>query len=124
MPFTTLALNGMLDSWVTAEGTLYVALIRTGGTEAVGVGSGGIAYARKAISFAAAASGNKPNSTDIVWDNGGATDWSSDIDKWKIYDALTSGNELANGNLTALRDMSIANATLTIATGDLDLDLT
>lgn len=124
MPFTTLALNGMLDAWVAAEGTLYVALIRTGGTEATGVGAGGIAYARKSISFSAAAAGNKTNSTDIVWDNGGATDWSSDIDKWKVYDLASGGNELANGNLTATRDMSIANATLTVAAGDLDFDLT
>ena len=124
MPFTTTALNNMLDDWVTADGPFYVALIRTGGAEATGVGSGGIAYARKVISFGAAASGNKANDTDIVWDNGGATDWSSDIDKWKVYDALSGGTELANGNLVATRDMSIANATLTVATGDLDFDLT
>jgi len=101
MAFTTAYLNTMLDEGVaqTNAGSLYLALIRTGGTEAVGPGSGGTAYARKLISWAVAASGNKANDTAIVFDNGGAIDWSNVIDKWKIYDAATAGNELANGSL-------------------------
>lgn len=124
MPWTDTGKNSALDAFVTTEGTLYVALIRTGGTEASGVGSGGTAYARKAITWGAASSGTKSNSVAVVFDNGGATDWSNDIDKWKIYDALSGGNELQNGTLSASRDMSVANATLTFAIGAIDLTLT
>ena len=123
MPFAESSKNTMLDQLVTTDGPFYAALIRTGGAEASGVGSGGTPYARIQVTFGAASGGNKANSAQIQWDNGGATDWSNDIDKWKLYDALTNGNEKANGNLQASRDMSVANATLTIEVGDLDLDL-
>lgn len=118
MPFSAASKNTMLDQLVTTDGPFYLALIRTGGTETTGTG-----YARLQVTFGAASAGNKANSAQVQFDNSGNTDWASDIDKWKLYDAVSAGNEVANGSLTASRDMSIANATLTFAVGDIDLDL-
>jgi len=120
---TTIGKNEALDALVSTNTTLYLALL-DGGVEETGAGSGGTAYARKAITWAAAASGAKANSVAVVFDNGGATDWGSALDEYGVYDAATSGNKLATGVLDAIRDMSLANASLTFAIGNVTLTLT
>lgn len=111
---TTAGKNAALDDLVTAEGPLYLALL-DGGVEETGAGAGGTPYARQAITFAAAAAGSKDNSIAVIFDNGGATDWGSALDEWAIYDALTAGVQIASGLLDAIRDLSLANATVTFA---------
>ena len=122
--FSTAAKNIMLDQLVATDGPYYVGLRTAGGVEISGPGVGGTAYARQQITFGAAASANKANSVAVVFDNGGATDWNNDAAQWALYDALTAGNVVSSGNLGATRDMSVADATLTIAIGNIDLDLT
>jgi len=119
---TTTGKNEALDALVSTNTTLYLALL-DGGVEETGVGSGGTAYARKAITWDAAASGAKSNSVAVVFDNGGATDWGSALDEYGIYDASTAGNKLATGALDAVRDMSIVDATLTFAIGNVTMTL-
>lgn len=119
MPVTVNARNEMLDAYVAAAGTLYITLIRTGGTEASGTG-----YARLPVSWNAAAGGVKDNDTQVQFNNGGENDWPSDIDKWKVYDALVAGNEVSSGTLSENCDMSAGTATVTFAVGDIDLTLT
>ncbi len=119
---TTIGKNEALDALVSTNTTLYLALL-DGGVEETGAGSGGTAYARKAITWSAAASGIKVNSVAVVFDNGGATDWDSALDEYAVYDAVTSGNQLASGILDATRDMSLADATLTFGIGNVTMTL-
>ena len=114
--------NSALDDLVTTSGPFYLALL-DGGVEETGAGAGGTAYARKAITFAAAGTGAKANSVAVVFDNGGATDWGSALDEWGIYDAATAGVQIASGVLDTTRDMSIASATLTFNIGDVIMTL-
>jgi hypothetical protein len=114
--------NSALDDLVATSGPLYLALL-DGGVEETGVGSGGTAYARQAITFAAAASGAKANSDAQVFDNGGATDWGNALDEWAVYDAATAGVQIASGVLDATRDMSLANAIVTFAIGTVIITL-
>ena len=108
---TTTGKNVALDALVTQEGPLYLGLL-DGTVEESGTG-----YAREAITFAAAANGEKANSAAIVFDVGVATDWGAAVDTWAIYDAVSSGSKLAEGLLDDVRDMSSGGATLTFAIG-------
>jgi hypothetical protein len=119
---TTAGKNAALDDLVATTGPLYLGLL-DGGTEETGAGSSGTAYARKAITFAAAAAGAKSNSAGVNFDNGGATDWGSALDEWAIYDAATSGNKVASGVLDATRNLSLANAVVAFAIGDVTITL-
>lgn len=119
---TTAGKNAALDALVTAEGPLYLALL-DGGVEETGAGSGGTPYARKAITFAAAAADAKANSVAVIFDNGGATDWGAALDEWAIYDAVTVGVQIAAGLLDASRNLSLANALVTFSIGDVVITL-
>ena len=114
--------NSALDDLITTSGPLYLALM-DGVVEETGAGAGGTPYARKAITFGAAAAGVKANSVAVVFDNGGATDWGSALDGYAVYDALTVGVQMALGPLDGTRDMSLANATLTFAIGNASITL-
>lgn len=83
------------------------------GTELSGNG-----YARKAVTFSAAASGTTSNSAAIEF--AAATGSWGTVSHWALYDALTGGNQLANGSFTASKTIGDGDV-LKIATGDLDL---
>jgi len=122
--FSDAAKETMLDQLVTTSGPFYVALF-VGDPEVAGVEENGAAYARQPITFGPAVAGNKANSVAVVFDNGGATDWDAGVSHWALYDSPTigAGNRISSANLGAIRDMSIANATLTFGIGDIDLNL-
>ena len=116
--------NKLLDHFLgttsyTMPSTIYVALYTAapndagGGTEVVG-GS----YARQTATFDAAVSGATQNSSDIDFVDMPACT----VVAIGIHDALTSGNLLVHGTLTANKSLD-AGDTLRIATGDLDISI-
>jgi hypothetical protein len=92
----------------TSPATVYVGLFLTDPTDA---GSGtevsGGSYARKAMTFGAPSNGASVNSSAVEFDQA-TGDWGT-IPFFAIFDALTSGNMLYHGALTASK---------TIETGD------
>lgn len=116
--------NKLLDHFLgttsyTMPSTIYVALYTVapddtgGGTEVTG-GS----YARQTATFDAAASGATQNDSDIDFVDMPACT----VVAIGIHDALTSGNLLVHGTLTANKSLD-AGDTLRIATGDLDISI-
>lgn len=103
----------------TKPTTVYVALYTVapsdagGGTEATG-GS----YARQTATFTASSGGATSNSANI--DFTGMP--SCTVVAIGVHDALTSGNLLVWGTLTANKSLD-AGDTLRIATGDLDISI-
>jgi hypothetical protein len=92
----------------TSPSTVYVGLFLTDPTDA---GSGtevsGSSYARKAMTFGAPSNGASVNSAAVEFDQA-TGNWGT-IPFFAIFDALTSGNMLYHGALTASK---------TIETGD------
>jgi len=116
--------NKLLDHFLgttsyTMPTPIYVALYTAapndagGGTEVAG-GS----YARQTATFDAAASGATQNDTDIDFVNMP----SCTVVAIGIHDALSGGNLLVHGTLTANKSLD-AGDTLRIATGDLDISI-
>ena len=116
--------NKLLDHFLgttayTMPTPIYVALYTVapndagGGTEVTG-GS----YARQTATFDAAASGATQNTADIDFVDMPACT----VVAIGIHDALTSGNLLVHGTLTANKSLD-AGDTLRIATGDLDISI-
>lgn len=116
--------NKLLDHFLgtttyTKPTTVYVALYTAapndagGGTEVTG-GS----YARQTATFSAASSGATENSANIDFTNMPACT----VVAIGVHDALTSGNLLVHGTLTANKSLD-AGDTLRIATGDLDISI-
>lgn len=75
---------------------------------------------RKAATFSAAASGAITTSADITWTNVSTTETYSHVSFWS---ASAAGTFLGSDSLAASKSVT-AGDTFTIATGDLDLDLT
>jgi hypothetical protein len=116
--------NKLLDHFLsttsyTMPADVYVALYTVapndagGGTEVTG-GS----YARQTATFDAASSGATQNSANIDFTNMP----SCTVVAIGVHDALTSGNLLVHGTLTANKTLD-AGDTLRIATGDLDISI-
>jgi len=116
--------NKLLDHFLgtatyTKPTTVYVALYTVapsdagGGTQVTG-GS----YARQTATFSAAASGTTSNTANIDFAGMPAATTVA----IGVFDALTSGNLLLWGTLTANKTTD-AGDTLRIATGDLDISI-
>lgn len=119
--------NKLLDHFLgttsfTMPAYVYVALYTVapndagGGTEVSN--AGGSAYARQIATFGAAASGATENNSDIDFENMPA----ATVVAIGIHDALTAGNLLVHGTLTANKSLDLGD-TLRIATGDLDISI-
>jgi hypothetical protein len=92
----------------TSPSTVYVGLFLTDPTDAgTGTEVSGGSYARKAMTFGAPSNGASVNSAAVEFDQA-TGDWGT-IPFFAIFDALTSGNMLYHGALTASK---------TIETGD------
>jgi hypothetical protein len=99
--------NSILDFYfgggsLTPPGTVYLALIKTDTNEV----SGG-SYARVAIAtgdWAAAAAGVVSNSVKLTFPQPTAT-WGT-IDSFKLFDALSGGNEIGEGDLPNARSVT------------------
>jgi hypothetical protein len=88
----------------TSPSTVYVGLFLTDPTDA---GSGtevsGGSYARKAMTFGAPSNGASVNSAAVEFDQA-TGNWGT-IPFFAIFDALTSGNMLYHGALTASKNI-------------------
>jgi hypothetical protein len=84
----------------TSPATVYVGLFTSDPTDAgTGTECTGASYARKSMAFGAPSNGASTNSSDVEFDQ--ATDSWGTITHFGILDALTSGNLLYHGALTA-----------------------
>jgi len=115
-------INGTLRATsYTAPTTVYVGLFTSDPTDA---GSGtevsGNAYARQSATFAAPSNGASSTSADIQFDqatgNWGTIGW------FGIFDALTTGNLLYHGALTASKTIETGDV-FKIASGSLTVTL-
>lgn len=75
-------------------------------------------YARESISFGAAASGTASNDAAVEF-NAATGSWGT-VSHFGVFDALTSGNLLIHGALTASKVIE-AGDILKIAIGDMDI---
>ena len=75
-------------------------------------------YARESISFGAAASGTASNDAAVEF-NAATGSWGT-VSHFGIFDALTSGNLLIHGALTASKIIETGDI-LKIAIGDMDI---
>ena len=90
----------------TQPGNLFVGLFKNNSLTNLEAGTltdevstaGGTLYARKPVTFGAAASGTATNSATVTFDAAGA-DWGT-ITAIAILDTITTGNVLFYGNLT------------------------
>lgn len=98
----------------TGPSTCYLALT-VSGTEV----SGG-SYARKSCAFSVT-DNEATNSADVTFTTATA-DWGT-IDGIKVYDALTTGNELASGTLTTAKTIASGD-TAKVTAGDITITLT
>jgi len=103
----------------TSPGTVYVGL-STGsfnddnsGTELTGNN-----YARESIPFAAAASGTASNNSSVEF-NAATGSWGV-VSHFGIFDAVSGGNLLIHGALTASKTIASGDI-LKIAIGDMDI---
>lgn len=94
---------------ITATSTLA-----TIGNEETGAGSGGTPYARQSIALGTMNSSGVLVVPSTVWNPGNATDWHNNVQAWFIASASSGGVFIYVWDLTATRDMSKANANLTI----------
>lgn len=113
----------MTTGSVTRPTAWYVALYTSAPTDAGGgteVSSGG--YARKPVTFAAATSGagTTSNTGDVSWTASGAA--FGTVVAIGIFDALSSGNLLWHGNMTASKTIADGD-TLEFSAGNIDLTL-
>lgn len=100
----------------TAPATVYLGLFSTATTDAGGgTEAAGGSYARKAVAFAAPATGQGENSGAITFTNMPAGTWTHGA----LFDALTAGNMLLHGPLTAPITTG-AGDQIVFAAGDID----
>jgi hypothetical protein len=117
--------NKLLDHFLgttayTAPTDVYVALMTVAedDTGSAGTEVTGGSYARQIATFDAASGGATQNDSNIDFTDMPACT----VVGIAIYDALTSGNLLVHGTLTANKTLD-AGDTLRIATGDLDISI-
>ena len=105
----------------TSPATVYVALYTTDPTDAdTGVEVSGNGYARQVATFSAASGGATSNTNEISFVASGGN-WGT-ITHIGIRDALTAGNLLYQGALTAARTINDGE-TARFAIGDIDIAL-
>jgi len=108
----------------SAPATVYIALYTAaptdagGGTEVSGGSYARAAVTNNATNFPAASGGAKANGTEIAFATATA-DWGTVV-AFGIFDALTVGNLLYWGDLTASKAVSSGD-TAKFAVGDLDI---
>lgn len=110
-----LVLNGTA---FTALSTVYVKL-HLGAPGESGTANAATETTRKAATFGAAASGVSTSDADISWTSYPAAETVTHVSVW---DAVSSGNCLLTGALTASKTMGVGD-TLTIPTGSMTLTM-
>ena len=116
----------LLNKWLDAMGnntsfavtTPYLQL-HVGDPGANGTSNTATETTRKSVSFAAASSGAISSDADISWPT---ISGSQDATHWTLWDAVSAGNFLGSGTITA--NAYTAGETFTIPAGDLDITMT
>ena len=109
------AANAAMDAVLVPATTYYVQL-HTADPGAAGTTAVATESTRKAVTFAAAASGSKASSADAAWTGVPATE---NFTFFTIWDALTAGNfkwsgTVSNGSVTAGDDFTLPSADITL----------
>lgn len=123
MSLTNYGEAAALDALFTAQ--KYIALLTAVTDEEAGtfteVANSG-AYARKAVTMAAASGGSKVSSADVVFDEA-TGNWGT-VTHYAIVDSATygGGNVIGIGALTASRNVT-TGVTLTFSAGDIALTM-
>lgn len=105
----------------TPPSALYVALFTTDPTDAsTGSEVSGGSYARKTVTFGTAVNGVISNNIDITFDVA-TVNWGT-ITHIGIYDAVSGGNLLFHGALTASKSINVDDQ-LKISSGSLTVNL-
>jgi hypothetical protein len=115
-------INGTLRATTyTAPTTVYVALfLNDPGEDASGTEVSGNGYARQSATFAAPSNGAASTDADVQFPQ--ATGTQGTITHFGIFDALTTGNMLYYGALTASKTIETGDV-FKIATGNLTVTL-
>ena len=109
--------NATLDYLTTGSGTKYLALFGTAVAEdGTGTELSGAWYARKAVTFTAAANGSTSNSANI--DFGEVSGLDATVNSWALFDAATGGNAWVYGAFTTAKTASVGTNIL-IQSGDI-----
>lgn len=115
-------LNAVGNATAFSVATPYIKL-HTGDPGEDGTDNAATETTRKAVSFAAAASGSMASDAAVTWANVAANET---FTYWSLWDASTAGNCLWTGALAAGNGVSnavLAGDTFTIASGALTLTL-
>lgn len=116
--------NSLLDALFratnyTAPTAIWIKL-HLGDPGAAGTSNPAVETTRKQATFSAAASGAITTSADLTWTNVSTTET---VSHWSAWDASTSGNFICSDDLASAKALT-AGDTFTIATGDLDVNVT
>lgn len=110
-------LNAVGNATSFSVATPYIKL-HVGDPGEDGTSNAAVETTRKAVSFAAAASGAMASDADVVWTNVAGTE---DFTHFSLWDASSGGNCLWTGTITA--NAVVAGDSFTIAAGSLTLSL-
>jgi hypothetical protein len=116
--------NSLLDALFratnyTAPTAVWIKL-HLGDPGAAGTSNPAAETTRKQATFSAASSGAITTSADLTWTNVSTTET---ISHWSAWDASTAGNFICSDDLAVAKALT-AGDTFTIATGDVDVNIT
>jgi hypothetical protein len=116
--------NSLLDALFratnyTAPTAVWIKL-HTGDPGAAGTSNAATETTRKQATFSAASSGAITTSADLTWTNVSTTET---VSHWSAWDASTAGNFICSDDLASAKALT-AGDTFTIASGDLDVNVT
>lgn len=113
-------LDALCRSVAWSDPAAFYVKLHTGDPGSAGTANAAGETTRKQATFSAASAGAITTSADLTWTNVSTTETISHVSFW---DAVSAGNFLGSDSLAASKSLT-AGDTFTIATGDLDLNLT
>lgn len=114
--------RAVTNSPISAPSAWYVGLHTADPTESGTTAElSGNGYARKSVTFAAPSGGAVTNTADLVFGPNTTSAWGT-VSHISVWDALTSGNALMKGALSASVPVAV-NDSLKIAAGALSLQV-
>lgn len=117
-----LILNWLMRGVGTPPAAWYAALHTADPTEAGNVGElSGNGYARQLVTFSESSASLSDNEADLLYGPNTDTDW-GEVTHVSLWDAVTGGNCLIKGPLTAPIAIVVGES-LKIAAGNLDLEV-
>lgn len=118
-----LLINFLFNDETATRPTAWYIQLHTGDPGETGASNqvSGNGFARQQATFAPSSSGITSNEADEVFGPCTGSDWGT-VSHISVWDALTSGNCLAKGALTASKLVEVGDS-VTLATGDLVISL-